>query len=97
MLACLAVVLEMAQQWVPGRHFQIIDFAASSAAACFGMLAVAAVDRFGPTYFGSLICGLGLFQFSIDCRCGRAVAGSEGDFCKLARSLYDPPPIPSNS
>jgi VanZ family protein len=47
MLALLAVVLEMAQQWIPGRHSQFIDFAASSAGACLGMLAVAAVDRLG--------------------------------------------------
>jgi VanZ family protein len=46
MLALLAVVLEMAQQWIPGRHSQFIDFAASSAGACLGMFAVAVVDRF---------------------------------------------------
>jgi VanZ family protein len=48
MLAILAVVLEMAQLWIPGRHSQFIDFAASSAGACIGMLAVSVVDRFRP-------------------------------------------------
>jgi VanZ family protein len=47
MLVLLAAVLEMAQLWQPGRHSQFIDFAASSAGACLGMLAVAVVDRFG--------------------------------------------------
>jgi VanZ family protein len=48
MFAVLAVVLEMAQLWIPGRHSQFIDFAASSAGACIGMLAVSVVDRFRP-------------------------------------------------
>jgi hypothetical protein len=47
MLALLAVVLEMTQQWIPGRYSQFIDFAASSAGACLGLLAVSVVDRFG--------------------------------------------------
>jgi hypothetical protein len=47
MLGLLAVVLEMAQQWIPGRHSQFVDFAASAAGACLGMLAVTVVNRFG--------------------------------------------------
>jgi hypothetical protein len=47
MVVLLAAVLEMAQLWQPDRHSQFIDFAASSAGACLGMLAVAVVDRFG--------------------------------------------------
>ena len=39
MLVLLAVVLEVAQLWVPDRHSQFVDFAASSAGACLGMLA----------------------------------------------------------
>jgi VanZ family protein len=38
MLVLLAATLEVMQQWVPGRHSQFIDFAASSAGACLGML-----------------------------------------------------------
>ena len=45
MLAALAASLEMTQQWLPDRHSQFIDFAASAAGACLGMLAVAVVDR----------------------------------------------------
>jgi VanZ family protein len=45
MLAALAAILEMTQQWLPDRHAQFIDFAASAAGACLGMLAVAVVDR----------------------------------------------------
>ena len=45
MLAALAAMLEMTQQWLPDRHAQFIDFAASAAGACLGMLAVAVVDR----------------------------------------------------
>jgi len=38
MLVLLAATLEVVQQWVPGRHSQFIDFAASSAGACLGTL-----------------------------------------------------------
>jgi VanZ family protein len=45
MLAALAAMLEVTQHWLPDRHAQFIDFAASAAGACLGMLAVAIVDR----------------------------------------------------
>jgi hypothetical protein len=52
-LALLAVVLEIAQLWIVGRHSQFIDFAASSAGACAGILAVAVMDRSGRWQSGS--------------------------------------------
>jgi VanZ family protein len=50
MLALLAAALEVAQLWVPGRHSQFIDFAASTAGACVGMLAAGVVERLAVTY-----------------------------------------------
>jgi hypothetical protein len=47
MLALLAAALEVIQLWIPGRYSQFIGFAAGSAGACLGMLAVAVVDRCG--------------------------------------------------
>jgi hypothetical protein len=46
MLALLAAALEVIQLWIPGRYSQFIGFAAGSAGACLGMLAVAVLDRF---------------------------------------------------
>jgi VanZ family protein len=45
MLISLAAMLEVAQRWIPGRHPQFIDFAASVAGRCFGMLAAMVVHR----------------------------------------------------
>jgi hypothetical protein len=59
MLALLAAVLEMAQLWVPDRHTRFIDFAASTAGACLGILAMAVVDRLGLADLGhNSICWL---------------------------------------
>ena len=43
MLISLAATLEVAQRWIPGRHSQFIDFAASVAGTCLGMLAAMVV------------------------------------------------------
>ena len=43
MLISLAAMLEVAQRWIPGRHPQFIDFAASVAGTCLGMLAAMVV------------------------------------------------------
>ena len=45
MLTSLAATLEVAQRWIPGRHPQFIDFAASVAGTCLGMLAAMMVHR----------------------------------------------------
>jgi len=45
MLISLAATLEVAQRWIPGRHSQFIDFAASVAGTCLGMLAAMVVHR----------------------------------------------------
>ncbi len=45
MLISLAATLEVAQRWIPGRHPQFIDFAASVAGTCLGMLAAMVVHR----------------------------------------------------
>ena len=45
MLVSLAATLEVAQRWIPGRHPQFIDFAASVAGTCLGMLAAMVVHR----------------------------------------------------
>ena len=45
MLTSLAATLEVAQRWIPGRHPQFIDFAASVAGTCLGMLAAMVVHR----------------------------------------------------
>jgi hypothetical protein len=42
MLLVLAALLEMAQDWVPGRSARLRDFGASSIGACVGLLAVSA-------------------------------------------------------
>jgi len=45
MLISLAATLEVAQRWIPGRHPQFIDFVASVAGTCLGMLAAMVVHR----------------------------------------------------
>jgi len=45
MLISLAATLEVAQRWIPGRHPQFIDFAASVAGTSLGMLAEMVVHR----------------------------------------------------
>ena len=45
MLISLAATLEVAQRWIPGRHPQFIDFAASVAGTCLGMFAAMVVHR----------------------------------------------------
>ena len=45
MLISLAATLEVAQRWIPGRHPQFIDFAASVAGTSLGMLAAMVVHR----------------------------------------------------
>jgi hypothetical protein len=45
MLTSLAATLELAQRWIPGRHPQFIDFAASVVGACLGMLGAVVVHR----------------------------------------------------
>jgi len=45
MLISLAATLEVAQRWTLARHPQFIDFAASVAGTCFGMLAAMVVHR----------------------------------------------------
>jgi VanZ family protein len=45
MLTSLAATLELAQRWIPGRHPQFIDFAASVVGTCLGMLGAVVVHR----------------------------------------------------
>src|SRR5262249_9777133 len=45
MLISLAATLEVAQRWIPSRHPQFIDFAASVTGTCLGMLAAMVVHR----------------------------------------------------
>jgi hypothetical protein len=45
MLTSLAPTPEVAQRWIPGRHPQFIDFAASVAGTCLSMLAAMVLHR----------------------------------------------------
>ena len=45
LLCAWAGVLETGQLWVPGRHAQLIDFAASSIGAILGISSIAAYRR----------------------------------------------------
>jgi hypothetical protein len=49
LLCAWAGVLETGQLWVPGRHAQLIDFAASSIGAILGISSVAAYRRWSKS------------------------------------------------
>lgn len=46
LLVALAAVLEIAQGLLPGRHAQVIDFAASAGGAAIGLALALMADRF---------------------------------------------------
>jgi VanZ family protein len=52
LLAVLAIAgtgaMEFFQQWIPGRHANLRDFAVNGMGACIGIAAAALVDRLRP-------------------------------------------------
>ena len=85
MLISLAATLEVAQRWIPGRHPQFIDFAASVTGTCLGMLA-ASHRSCGPAF----ALTFGWWQRNV---APERLRGVLAILSRKARSTKRPPPI----